>query len=144
MSGRSVAEYNMKKLNLLIMPDETADVNVAVNGTDVGYSHSFPIERNSSYALAAKLSQSTADVKFELEVGLDLPSTEKAADSSWSVEDSGNEIFTLTSDSQASEAFTPPAMPFARIKATGQGTNHASQEIEKLVVLISPNAGTGV
>jgi len=110
---------------------------IVVSGTDVAYSKSFPLPSgNPAFACCVKAaSPGAVKVKLELEVSNEIPTTEYAIDSNWSLVERAEEFLDLIEDTDKHAfAYEPPATQFARIKATGITGNDAATALEKLQV----------
>lgn len=112
--------------------------SAAVGGTNVFYSESFAIE-NATYSFEYALSsEGTIKVKFELEQGNQVPTTEGASDGSFVVPDGALEFDNACEDALTHiKAYAPASAAFARVKVTGLATNDASTILSKLKMAIA-------
>ncbi len=111
--------------------------SIAVGSTTTYYTKSFPLPKNRFFGLDILLSSSgTPDVKFELEEGNSRPDTENSSDADeWAVTDT---ISGGISDTVAHIIEVAPiAAKYGRIKITGQGSNHSSTTVTRLIMGIS-------
>lgn len=99
--------------------------SLAVASTNVVYGKSFALKKNRTYGGVFRFTGTTVDVKVELEQSnYDLTAAEEgSAHTKWAV---GATISSgITSTAARVLAVTPVATKYARLKLTGQGSNHA-------------------
>lgn len=113
-----------------------AVTTIAIAETAVVYSDYFALPASlSAMGIILNLDSGGAiDVKVELEQGNTVP-TANAADSSWAV---GDEISAGITDTNTKVLVVQPiATKYARLKLTGQGSNHASTALARAEIGIS-------
>lgn len=98
--------------------------SIAVGGTNVVYSRSFPLNRNVTYSWDVKLaSPGVINVKVEFEQGWARPTTEGSADSThFCVPDNktSTPMFSAITDANLhNTSYSPNATPYGRFKFTG-------------------------
>jgi len=114
---------------------------LAVASTGTAYSHSIPLPKNTAFGLEIKFASSgTVDVQVDLEQGNQVPTTEGSADATWAVTDQLNADTNITDTNKHIMAVAPVVTTHARLKFTGEGSNHASTKITVLKLVFSENA----
>jgi hypothetical protein len=114
--------------------------SLAVGGTSVAYSESFPISGpNDAVAFVYQFdSPGTVKVKLELEQGDAVPETEGAADGSWCVpEDAATFDLECADELIHRKAYPPASSGFGRLKLTGITGNDASTVLTRLKMSVS-------
>jgi hypothetical protein len=127
----SLGVENPKNLNILGASEDT-EVTVAVASTGTARSKHFLMPRGVSFAWEFQFSSDGAvDVKVELEQSDEEPADPDtpAADTQYVIPDGkvSNPISSgITDELRHRIAYSPVVSSFARLKFTGQGSNHAS------------------
>lgn len=110
--------------------------SLAVATTGVAYGQSFPLPKNSSFSFELGFTSSgNVDVKVELEMGNERPTTEGSSDSAWVIPTGASALSSgITDEATHIIPYAPSVARFARLKLTGQGTNDASTVLSKAKV----------
>lgn len=110
--------------------------SIAVASTGTAYTPYFALPKNlGSMGLMLKFGSSGAvDVKVDLEEGNEIPA-DQAVDTNWAVGDAVSSGVVATTT--AILLVQPIAAKYARLKLTGQGSNHASTVLSRAEIAIS-------
>lgn len=112
--------------------------DIAINGTEVIYTASFPTKRAKDIGIWLKATSAvgTPGLKIQLEQGRALPTTEGAADSDWTVGDGVPDIYSSLKDESAHiKSVDLVPMPYARLKITGLSSNPADTILDAEVFI---------
>lgn len=107
-----------------------ATTPIPVGNTVTEYSQSFPLAPGENFGIKLLAdSDGTVDVLVELEVSMDLPSTEGSADDNFVEPEGFADILNLTDEDVHIKSISAPYAKYGRLKLTGQGSNHSSTTV---------------
>lgn len=112
-----------------LLNDVQGAAALAVASTGVVYGKSFALKRNHSYGVHLRFTGTTINVKVELEQSnYELTAAEEGSShTKWGV---GATISSgITSSAVRVLALSPVVSKYARLKLTGQGSNHADVQL---------------